>query len=276
MLSDTTNMIGGETVIQRGDGTFQGVSTAPQHSHRQTLTHKQISQPCAGFATILQGGLVRHLALRARGTTDRITLVTSYRAKAVGLYDFSFLTNVRPYTNLNVLYPQWIAFRNKILSREQNLSVSFMAKYNRHTECQMIPRARIDELVARFGIAVFYTVIDGYVSGKVFASAPMACPLCMCKAEGGIGKAHIATCTGVRLRWMPYSDLWNNVQRSRAVLGSSSISFEATTGRPDIVAVMEKFREEGREWGMADELAVQGLAEPLVEFLALFGIVAGA
>ncbi|KAH8151949.1 uncharacterized protein LAJ45_03942 [Morchella importuna] len=259
MLSDTTDMIGGETVIQRGDGTFQG-----------------ISQPSAGFATILQGGFVRHLALRARGTTDRITLVTSYRAKAVGLYDGSFLTNVRPYTNLNVLYPQWIAFRNKILSREQNLSVPFITKYNRHTERQMIPKLHIDELVARFGIAVFYTVIDGYVSGKVLASAPMACPLCMCKAGGGVGKAHIAICPGVKSKWMPYSELWIDVQRSRAMLRNSSISFEATTCRPDIVAVVEKFRDEGREWGMADELAVQGLAEYLVELLALFGVVVGA
>jgi hypothetical protein len=276
MLSDTTDMIGGETVIQRGDGTFQGVSTAPQYSPRKLLTRQQISQPSAGFATILQGGLVRHLALRARGTTDRITLVTSYRAKATGLYDFSFLTNVRPYTDLTVLYPQWTAFRNKILNREQNLSASFTAEYHRHTRRQILPKARIDGLVARFGIAVFYTAIDGYVSGKVFASAPTACPLCMCKVEGGIGKAHVATCTGARSGWMPWSELWTDVQRSRTALGNSRISFEATTGRPDIVAVVEKFRGEGREWGMADELAVQGLAEYLVEFLALFGVVVGA
>lgn len=65
-----------------------------------------------GSAMMLQGGLVRHLALpSSSSSSDRITIVTSFRPKAVGLYDSSFMTNIRCYSDLPLLYVQWVQYR---------------------------------------------------------------------------------------------------------------------------------------------------------------------
>ena len=64
MLSDCTSMLGGETVLRKGDGT--------------TL---KIRGPEMGYSVLLQGRYIVHKALRAYGSSERITAVTSFRPK---------------------------------------------------------------------------------------------------------------------------------------------------------------------------------------------------
>ncbi|CAE6481594.1 unnamed protein product [Rhizoctonia solani] len=61
MLSDATNMQGGETIIGSADGTMQ-----------------KVRGPRMGWAMVLQGGYVDHAALGAYDGQERITMVTSY------------------------------------------------------------------------------------------------------------------------------------------------------------------------------------------------------
>ncbi|KAE8151049.1 hypothetical protein BDV25DRAFT_139206 [Aspergillus avenaceus] len=105
MLSDTTHMIGGETLIKKGDGSAV-----------------KVEGPALGYCVVLQGGQVEHLAARASGTTERITTITSYRAAVDGIYDNSYISNVRPYSCLPDLYIEWISYRlEKMKAEIQNM-----------------------------------------------------------------------------------------------------------------------------------------------------------
>ena len=64
MLSDCTAMVGGETMLRKGDNT--------------TL---KVRGPQMGYSVILQGRYIVHKALRAYGSTERITSVTSFRPR---------------------------------------------------------------------------------------------------------------------------------------------------------------------------------------------------
>ncbi|PWW75889.1 hypothetical protein C7212DRAFT_357969 [Tuber magnatum] len=268
-------MVGGETVIQRGDGTFFG-----------------ISQPGTGSAAVLQGGSLKHLALMAKNSPDRITLVTSYRAKAVGLWDISFLTNVRPYTDLSVLYPQWSAYRLRVLSentaamtrRLATTSVpqaeleAFLRKqqeYLRTTTDQMVPAPTVSATIAQVGMGGYYKVLERYLSNAIFTNAPTVCP--QCGNVGKVDKQHLAECMRMR-EWRPEASAWvvfeDNLKEMRA---GSAMGVEKTT-RPDLEEVAKAFRKDvqaGRRvsWGIADELARLGLIEYLLEYLGFFGIV---
>ncbi|ONH68056.1 hypothetical protein BON22_2121 [Cyberlindnera fabianii] len=90
MLSDTTNMIGGETALATGDGRVV-----------------RAEGPKRGWATILQGRVLKHIATKPRGNfTERITSVTSYRPKDVML-DNSPLTTVKPSVLTGSLYNEF-------------------------------------------------------------------------------------------------------------------------------------------------------------------------
>lgn len=99
MLSDTTNMVGGETVIHSDDGQ---VSRVPD--------------PKKGYVAVLQGRVIEHLASKPIGGTERITFVTSYRARDPLVRDDSVLTTVSPISDKNELYTDWIEYRMKLLS----------------------------------------------------------------------------------------------------------------------------------------------------------------
>ncbi|KAF8752516.1 hypothetical protein RHS01_07496 [Rhizoctonia solani] len=66
MLSDATTMQGGETALACADGTV-----------------KKVRGPQMGWAIMLQGRYIDHVALGAYGAPERVTMVTSYRAKDV-------------------------------------------------------------------------------------------------------------------------------------------------------------------------------------------------
>ena len=64
MLSDCTDMVGGETMLRKGDDT--------------TL---KVRGPQMGYSVLLQGRYIEHKALSAYGSKERITSVTSFRPK---------------------------------------------------------------------------------------------------------------------------------------------------------------------------------------------------
>lgn len=115
MLSDTTNMIGGETYLRMGD---QKIAKVPG--------------PQKGSAAVLQGRLIQHLAPKPLGTSERITMVTSFRAKDPNVYEGSVLSTVKPEVNYGSryhdFYPEWVDYRARLLSeRLQNLASAVKA-----------------------------------------------------------------------------------------------------------------------------------------------------
>lgn len=110
MLSDTTNMIGGETYLRMGDSKIA-----------------RVSGPQKGSAAVLQGRLIQHLAPKPFGATERMTMVTSYRAKNSLLNDGSVLSTVKPEVNYgsvyNAFYPEWVNYRVEVMkNRLENVA----------------------------------------------------------------------------------------------------------------------------------------------------------
>ncbi|KAI4198679.1 MAG: hypothetical protein LQ348_001999 [Seirophora lacunosa] len=98
MLSDCTSMIGGETALKTGNNEIV-----------------KVRGPQMGCAVVLQGRYIEHQALRTLGTTERITMVTSFRPRCPNLPDDTVLTTVRPISNLSELYSQYSEYRLEIL-----------------------------------------------------------------------------------------------------------------------------------------------------------------
>ncbi|ODV79244.1 uncharacterized protein CANTADRAFT_6401 [Suhomyces tanzawaensis NRRL Y-17324] len=105
MLSDTTEMIGGETSLRMGPSGSGQVAIVPG--------------PQAGYAAVLQGRLIEHIAPSPIGISERITMVTSYKAKDCMKKDTSVLSTVKPEVNYgsiyNSFYSQWVDYRVKTL-----------------------------------------------------------------------------------------------------------------------------------------------------------------
>ncbi|KAI9744805.1 MAG: hypothetical protein M1818_001730 [Claussenomyces sp. TS43310] len=93
MMSDTTNMVGGETALKAGNGEI-----------------RKVRGPEIGCAVVLQGRYIDHQALRAFGGQERITMVTSLRPKSPFVRDDTVLNTVRPISNLPDLYGQTIEY----------------------------------------------------------------------------------------------------------------------------------------------------------------------
>ncbi|EXJ53594.1 uncharacterized protein A1O5_13161 [Cladophialophora psammophila CBS 110553] len=98
MLSDCANMIGGETALRTGTGQIM-----------------KVRGPAMGNAIVLQGRYIEHQALRALGTTERISMVTSFRPKSAFIKDDTVLTTVRPISDLRELYSQYAEYRFEML-----------------------------------------------------------------------------------------------------------------------------------------------------------------
>jgi hypothetical protein len=98
MLSDCTDMVGGETALRTGTGEIL-----------------KVRGPEMGCAVVLQGRYIAHQALRALGAKERITSVTSFRPKSAFLNDDTILTTVRPVSNLSELYYDFSEYRLEIV-----------------------------------------------------------------------------------------------------------------------------------------------------------------
>ena len=101
MLSDPTGLVGGETALKRGDGTILKVKG-----------HEKV-----GSAVMMQGGLINHVALKAMGKGERITMVTSFRPRNAGMWDGSNLGNVKKVSDHDRLYEQWTRYRVEVLGK---------------------------------------------------------------------------------------------------------------------------------------------------------------
>ncbi|KAK2748285.1 hypothetical protein FQN57_000943 [Myotisia sp. PD_48] len=106
MLSDCTQMIGGETALRRGDRSIV-----------------KVRGPQMGCAVVLQGRYIEHQALRAFGATERITMVTSFRPRSPILPDDTVLTTVRSVSDLSELYFQFSEYRLEILEERIRLQL---------------------------------------------------------------------------------------------------------------------------------------------------------
>ncbi|KAE8452104.1 hypothetical protein EG329_001571 [Mollisiaceae sp. DMI_Dod_QoI] len=94
MMSDTTGMVGGETALRTGTGEI-----------------RKVRGPTKGCAVVLQGRYIDHQALRAFGSQERVTMVTSFRPRSPRMRDDTVLRTVRPISNLSDLYGQAVEYQ---------------------------------------------------------------------------------------------------------------------------------------------------------------------
>ncbi|KAH7213493.1 hypothetical protein BKA60DRAFT_461507 [Fusarium oxysporum] len=97
MLSDCSDMKGGETAVLKGDG---GVL--------------KVRGPSMGTAVILQGRYVQHAALKAIGK-ERISFITAFRPKSPFVKDEMVLTGSRPISNQSELVYDYCTYRADVL-----------------------------------------------------------------------------------------------------------------------------------------------------------------
>jgi hypothetical protein len=100
MMSDCTNMVGGETALRTANGNVI-----------------RVRGPTEGCAVILQGRYITHQALRALGAKERITAVTSWRPRSPFVKDDSVLRTVRPVSDLKALYSDFAEYRLEIMEQ---------------------------------------------------------------------------------------------------------------------------------------------------------------
>ncbi|KAJ0414773.1 hypothetical protein BJY00DRAFT_320784 [Aspergillus carlsbadensis] len=98
MLSDCTNMIGGETAIRLPDGSI-----------------KKVRGPAQGYAVVMQGRYLEHQALKALGGRERISMVTPFRPRDASVRDETILVGTRGISLLDEMYPQYFEYRMEVL-----------------------------------------------------------------------------------------------------------------------------------------------------------------
>ncbi|KAF1992252.1 hypothetical protein K402DRAFT_366323 [Aulographum hederae CBS 113979] len=98
MMSDASNMVGGETAVKTASGEII-----------------KVRGPQMGCAVVLQGRYIDHQALAATRGSERITMITAYRPRDPMLQDDSVLTSIRPISNLSEIYFQWSDYRLEVL-----------------------------------------------------------------------------------------------------------------------------------------------------------------
>jgi hypothetical protein len=99
LLSDPTGTTGGETGLRKGDGSIL-----------------KVRGPGMGWAVMMQGRCIDHIALKAFGTGERITMITSFRPKDPLAKDGSTLSNVKHSSRWNELFQQWTTYRLDVIS----------------------------------------------------------------------------------------------------------------------------------------------------------------
>ncbi|EJT96879.1 hypothetical protein DACRYDRAFT_25344 [Dacryopinax primogenitus] len=107
MLSDASTMMGGDTALEGGDGKIY-----------------RVRGPQIGWAVMMQGKYINHMACGAWNARERVTMVTSFRAKDSSLLDDSTLRTIRICSDVNDIYYQWASYRLKLLSER------FQGKYD--------------------------------------------------------------------------------------------------------------------------------------------------
>ncbi|CAG7932449.1 unnamed protein product [Penicillium olsonii] len=106
MLSDCTNMIGGETAIRTPSGEI-----------------KKIRGPAMGTGVIMQGRYIEHQALKALGGSERISMVTPFRPRDPSIRDEVVLTGSRAISNWSELYHGFTEYRLELLEERIRLKL---------------------------------------------------------------------------------------------------------------------------------------------------------
>lgn len=112
MLSDATNMVGGETAVQLGGN--KGIL--------------KLAQPKLGYATLLQGRYVLHKGLTAGPDRERLSMVTSLWPRSAFVRDESFLTNIRTVSNNSQLYIQFAEYRLAMLEERTRAQLDMIKR----------------------------------------------------------------------------------------------------------------------------------------------------
>lgn len=107
MLSDTTGMVGGETRLRMG--------CAPGEEPEVAM----VPGPKQGYAAMLQGGQIEHIACKPLGSMERTTMVTLFVPKNPLMQDTLVLTTLQPEvlwgSRYTEYYPEWIEYRSKVI-----------------------------------------------------------------------------------------------------------------------------------------------------------------
>ncbi|CAG8014733.1 unnamed protein product [Penicillium salamii] len=263
MLSETEGMIGGETYIKKGDGDAQKVRFPFifRFQSNQLIFYIHVEGPQLGHAVMLQGGEVCHLAARAKGVKERISTITSYHSKKPGIYDSSYITNVRPYADIDSLYPEWAEYRLRKLRDEltyfldeenkkddpvrerkeiHNL-IEQQIEYLQRTSRQMVSPEHTKHSVEKYGKPAYY---DSPKIWKALQSLP--------------DFEIIASAADSKRQWMPESPYWMDLQRSIETI---------KLGNPLQSALGTAVLDKKRAYCMGDELLRQGLNELFLDWL---------
>ncbi|KAH6984439.1 hypothetical protein BKA56DRAFT_517514 [Ilyonectria sp. MPI-CAGE-AT-0026] len=114
MMSDASEMMGGETALKSGTGEIL-----------------KVRGPQMGSAVVLQGRYVQHQALAALGGRERITMITSFRPRDPIIKDDSVLTSIRPISEPSELYYQWTKYRVEVLQERLKSMLNEMEENHR-------------------------------------------------------------------------------------------------------------------------------------------------
>lgn len=125
MLSDTTNMVGGETAVKTPNG--------------EVL---KVRGPGQGSAVVLQGRYISHQALAAKGGSERITMITAFRPRDPFKADDSVLTSIRPISDLDEMYFQWTQYRIDIMLKRLGGMKDMLEKEHRHKKPTDVKRIK--------------------------------------------------------------------------------------------------------------------------------------
>lgn len=215
---------------------------------------------------MLQGGEVQHLAARARGVKERITTITSYRSNVPTRYDSSYMTNIRPYADLDCIYSEWTQYRLRKLRDEithfldknekdpaltpshagVDELINAQIQYLQRTSRQMVPLEYQKQLLDKYGKATYYAAPRIW---KVVQSFPEF--------------EHLASHADDNRHWMPNSVYWMDMQSSVEAIRLGE-SIESALG--DFVW------DKKRRYFMGDELLRQGLNEVFLDWLDNSGL----
>ncbi|CAG7919260.1 unnamed protein product [Penicillium olsonii] len=265
-ISDMASNLKTEPSVEKLALSSEDQAYDPLKDTSSIIPWQYVEGPQLGYAVMLQGGEVCHLAARAKGVKERISTITSYRSMVPGIYDSSYITNVRPYADTKSLYPGWERYRLQKLrdeithfleetsnedgpAREKtdiHTLVNQQIEYLKRTSRQTVDPEYTKQIVEKYGKPAYY---DSPKIWKVVQSAP--------------DFEIIASRADSKRQWMPGSPYWMDLQGSIETIRLGS-PLQSALG----TAVLDKTRA----WFMGDELLRQGLNEMFLDWLGNSGL----
>ena len=124
MLSTSDDMIGGKTGLKDGNENIV-----------------LINEPKIGYASLLQGRVIKHVATKPITNHERISAVVGYVPEAIDLPDTTVLTSFKasnlPRTIHDEYYPQWVDYRFKRIEQ--------MLQYKRQNIMDNVGKQHFDQ-----------------------------------------------------------------------------------------------------------------------------------